>query len=220
VNLTTLRNWARRITIVEDTSVTNAQIEELINQGYHELSTVFPWSWLETTGDFTVTKDVRSYDLPDNFDYGITMIDTNTDKAIEYVASKDFFEETGQDSSLTSAAATLWTIFADKVYFHPVPSTSTTAAYTLYYYSQITELTAEDEPNFHKAFHWALVEYLKWKLYDREEYFAQSERAFITWSRYLNEMIVFYNSKTKWSSFIWGDGRKVRTFNNLTILDI
>ena len=220
MNLTDIEGWARRISLIEAKNITDAQINQLINQGYHELSVMYPWSWLETTADFTVSKNVRKYALPSNFDYGITMIDTNTDRAIQYVPAKEFFEETGNDTDTTAKAARLWTIFDNNVYFHPVPSTQTTAAYTLYYYSEITEITAEDQPAFHTAFHWALVEYVLWKLYNREEYFAQSERAFITYSRYINEMIAFYNSKTKWSSFVWGDGRKPRQFVNISDLNI
>jgi hypothetical protein len=220
LNLTNIEVWARRISLIESKNITDAQFHELINQGYIELSVQYPWSWLETTADFTVTPDVRSYDLPDNFDYGITMIDTNTDRNIMYVPAKEFFELTGNDTDTTAKAAELWTIFADKVYFHPVPSTQTTSAYTLYYYSEVSTLLAQDDPMFHSAFHWLLVEYCLWKLYNREEYFAQSERAFITYSRYVNEMIAFYNSKTKWSSFVWGDGRKPRPFTNIEALNI
>jgi len=221
MDLVSLRTFIRLSAVIEDTNITNDQIATLINQGYHELSIIFPWPWLETTADFTVGADVRSYDLPTNFDYGIAMIDTDTDRAIQHVAAKDFFERHGQDSSTTSSAANFWTIYENKVYFTPVPSTATTAAYTLYYYKNITVLSgAGDEPAFHDAFHWALVEYAKWKLYDREEMFAQSERAFITWTRYLNEMLSWYASPVKKAPFIWGDGRTVRPFNNLTILDI
>ena len=220
MNLTTIEQWARRITLVESTSITDAQIFELVNQGYLELSVQYPWSWLETSADFTVSPDVRTYALPSNYDYGITMIDTNTDKAIRYVPAKEFFELRGQDTDTTAKAAQSWTIFANEVYFYPTPSTQTTAAYTLFYYKEVSTLIAQDEPDFHQAFHWMLVEYIAWKLYNREEYFTQSERARITWTGYLNDMIMFYNSKTKWSSFIWGDGRMPRQFTNISDLNI
>ena len=220
MNLTTIEQWARRITLVESTNITDAQIFELVNQGYLELSVQYPWSWLETSVDFTVSPDVRTYTLPSNYDYGITMIDTNTDRAIRYVPAKEFFELRGQDTDTTASAAQSWTIFANEVYFYPTPSTQTTAAYTLFYYKEVSVLVAQDEPDFHQAFHWMLVEYIAWKLYNREEYFTQSERARITWTGYLNDMIMFYNSKTKWSSFIWGDGRMPRQFTNISDLNI
>ena len=221
MNLLDIRTHGRLITLIESTNMTDAQMNTIINQGYHELSVAFPWPWLETTGDFTVAKDVRSYALPTNFDYAIAMIDTDNDVAIQHVGAKTFFELYGQDSSTTSKTAKYWTIYNGKVFFNPVPSTAITAAYTLYYYKNITILNANDEsPAFHDAFHWMLVEYLKWKLYDREEYFAQSERAFITWTRYLNEMMAWYGSPVKRGPFRWGDGTAERVFNNLKILDI
>lgn len=221
MNFGDIRSFIRLITLVEDTNVTNTQIDTLINQGYHELSTAFPWPWLETTADFTVGSDVRNYALPSNFDYAITMIDTDLDRSIPHVAAQDFFEMVGQDSSSTSNAARFWTIYDGDVYFHPVPSTAITAAYTLKYYSNITILSgSNDEPAFHDGFHWMLVEYVKWKLYDREEYFDQSQRAFIIYATYLDKMIDWYGSPVKRAPFLWGDGRPVRRFNNLAILDI
>ena len=221
MNLLDIRTFVRLSAVIEDTNITDIQINTLINQGYHELSIIFPWPWLETTADFTVSPNVRTYALPTNFDYRIAMIDTNLDKAIQHVAAKDYFELYGQDSSSTGKAAEFWTIYDGSVYFTPVPSTAITAAYTLYYYKNITTLVLDDDiPAFHDAFHWALVEYTKWKLFDREEFFAQSERSFITWTRYLNEMLTWYGSPVKKAPFLWGDGAQKRVFNNLTILDI
>jgi hypothetical protein len=51
-----------------------------------------------------------------------------------------------------------------------------------------------------------IVEYCKWKLWDREEYFDQSERAFITYARYLSQMITWYSRRADRSPYIAGDG--------------
>jgi hypothetical protein len=217
----TIRTAIRNITLLEATNVSNNDVNTYINQGYHELSVAFPWPWLETTADFTVGAGTRSYALPTNFDYAITMIDTGIDKAITHIAAKDFFEMVGQDSSSTSASARMWTIYDNQVYFSLPPSTAITAAYTLYYYKNITTLDADDDiPAFHDGFHWMLVDYVKWKLYDREEMFEQSERSRIIWEQYLGEMMHWYGSPVKKAPFLWGDGRPVRTFNNLAILDL
>ena len=221
MNFKELKDFLRLTTLIEATNVTDANINTLINQGYHELSVEFAWPWLETSVDFTVSPDVRNYALPSNFDYAITLIDTNTDRSIPHVAAQAFFQLVGQDSSSTRTAASFWTIYDGDVYFHPVPSTATTAAYTMKYYKNITTLSGDqDEPAFHDGFHWMLVEYAKWKLWDREEYHDQSERAFITYSRYLKNMVSWYGSPVKRVPFLWGGGRPVRRFNNLTILDI
>lgn len=221
MNLTDIRNNVRLITRLTTDSVSNDELDTLINQGYHEVSVAFPWPWLETTADFTVTTAVRNYALPSNFDYAIAMIDTSTDKSIQHVAAKDYFEMYGQDSSTTGSRANFWTIFSGDAYFTPVPSTQVTAAYTLYYYSDITTLIgADDIPAFHDGFHWILVEYCKWKLWNREEYFEQGAEAFATFSYYLSAMIAWYGNAVKKAPFLWGDGRTVRPFNNLKILDI
>ena len=221
MDLVTLRDNIRLITRLTTDTVTNAQLDTLINQGYHELSVAFPWPWLETTADFTVAADTRSYPLPTNFDYAIAMIDTDIDKAVVHVAAKAFFELVGQDSTSKSKSARMWTIFDNKIYFSLPPSTAITAAYTLYYYTQITALSAAgDIPAFHDGFHWMLVEYAKWKLWSREEYSQLAQEAFATYAFYLTEMIEWYGSPVKKAPFLWGDGRPVREYNNLAILDL
>lgn len=221
MNFLELKNNIRLITNLTTNAITNAELDTLINQGYHELSVAFAWPWLETTADFTVSKDTRDYALPSNFDYAIAMIDTNIDRSIPHLAAKEFFELVGQDSTSTSKAAVMWTIFDGKVYFSLPPSTAVTAAYTMYYYKNITALSGNDDiPAFHDGFHWILVEYCKWKLWGREEYFEQAKEAFAMYSYYLTEMIAWYGSPVKKAPFLWGDGRPTRVYNNLAILDI
>ena len=78
---------------------------------------------------------------------------------------------------------------------------------THYYYKNPTTLSADDDtPEWDAAFHWILVEYAKWKLYEREEYYDVSERAFINYARYMNDMAAFYNTQVNRALFIYGDG--------------
>lgn len=211
MTLKELRDYIRLVTLIEDTNVTDAQVNRLINIGLHEVSTAFPWAWLETSTDLSLTEDVRWIDLPDNYDYGIVLVDDDFDEALDHISTKRFFEIVGNDTGNESANPRFWTIFDGKIYVHPIPNANDADRYTLYYYSEVSDLTLDsDEPEFHEGYHWILVEFCKWKLFDREEYFDQAERAFIAYSRYLNDMIAFYGSPIKKSPFLWGDGRHGR----------
>jgi len=221
VNLKAIRENVRLTTLIEALEVTNAEIGTLVNQGLYEVSAIHPWPWLETSVNLSLTDSQRVVDLPGNFDTGIALVDDDVDRNIPYVSSKLFFELVGNDTGNESADPRYFTIYEEGIYLHPIPSTTDSDRMTLYYTTTVSELSTDtDEPLFHRAFHWMLVEYVAWKLYNREEYYDQSERAFITYSRYLNEMLSFYGRPFKAAPFRWGDGRTpgVRV-QNIPLLD-
>lgn len=203
-----LKDNVRLVSVIEDTNVTDAQIVVLLNQGIEEIATVFPWPWLEETANVSLTADTRTVALPNDYLTGAVLVDDDNDTELPYVAPATFFRMIGNDTDNDSTDPDFFTIYEGNFYFSPIPSANDTNRYTIYYYETPTTMsTGGATPQFVAAFHWILVEYALWKLYNREEYYSQSERAFITYSRYLNEMMAWYARRMKHAPFIAGDGR-------------
>ena len=81
----------------------------------------------------------------------------------------------------------------------------------MYYYKTITTLDQDtDVPEFHAAYHWALVEYCKWKLYEREEYYDEAERSMTIYMKYVEDMVAFYSRRTDIAPSVFGLGVRVR----------
>jgi hypothetical protein len=196
----------RMITLVEDTNVSDAEIVILINNALQEISLASEWPWLEESATMSLVDSTATIALPADFNYGIAVIDNDNEVPLQYVEPKEFFNRYSGDLN-ESDTPTHFTIYENLVHVWPIPSANDTARLTIYYYETVTTLSAGGStPQFHAAFHPMVVEYCKWKLYDREEYFDQSERAFITFSRYLQNMIEFYGKRFKTWPFIAGDG--------------
>jgi hypothetical protein len=193
VNREELRSNIRLQTLIEDTNVTDTSINALINQGISEIAVQFTWPWLEETATISLAANTRTAALPGDYLFGAVLIDDDKDTELPFISSLEFFRRVGNDTGNTSANPDFYTIFEGSIYFSPIPSANDTNRYTFYYYETPTTLSADgNSPAFNAAFHWVLVEYAKWKLYEREEYYDQSERARISYVSYLNDMIAWY----------------------------
>lgn len=178
----------------------------MINEGMQEIALASEWPWLEASTTVTMVDSQQNYDLPADFNFAIALVDNDTYEPLVYQGATEFFNRHATDAT-ESTQSDVYTIWDDDIYLYPTPSTSDSDRLTLYYYKTVTTLdSGSDEPAFHTAFHPMLVEYCKWKLYDREEYFDQSERAFITFARYLSQMITWYERRAKRTPYIAGDG--------------
>lgn len=197
----------RMITLIEDVNVTDAQIVTLIDQGMLEVGLAHPWPFLEESTTLGLTADTQTYAVPAGVDIVVAVVDDDHNRRIEYIAPATFFQRYGNDNDNTSTYPEFYTIWDDAIYVTPTPSATDANRLTLYYYETITPLAnGSAVPEFNAAFHYILVEYCKWKLYDREEYFDQSERAFIMFNRYLDQMITFYTRRVQQAPYIAGDG--------------
>lgn len=197
----------RQATLIESSVVSDANIVTLINQGMHEISLASQWPWLEASETLSAVADAQTYALPTSFDFMVAIVDDDNDTTVPYLAPSEFFRRFGNDTGNTTTTPNYYTIWEDLIYITPIPSTNDTDRFTCYYYKAVTTLSAgPSEPVFHDAFHYMLVEYCKWKLWETQEYFDQSERAFVTFARYLSQMIAWYQRRQKRVPFIAGDG--------------
>ena len=193
--------------VIEDTNVTDNEIVTMINNGMHEISLADKWPWLEASENLSLTDSTQTYSLPTNFEFMVAIVDDDNDNTLEYIAPTEFFERYGNDTGNESTQPEFWTIWEDNIYITPIPEANDTNRLKCYYYQSVTTLdNGTDVPAFHAAFHNILVEYVKWKLYEREEYYDQSERAFIQFARYLQQMKNWYRRRTKIAPYIVGDG--------------
>jgi hypothetical protein len=202
----------RAVTLIEDTNVSDATIVLMINEGMHEISLASEWPWLEESTTISAVANQQGYNLPGDFNYAVAVVDDDNDLTVPYISPSDFFHRYGNDTGNTGTTPNYFTIWDGQILFTPTPSANDTNRFTLYYLKTVTTLSSGSSvPAFHAAFHPMLVEYCKWKLYDREEYFDQSERAFITYARYLSQMITWYSRRAKREPYIGGDGDAYRS---------
>lgn len=194
-------------TVIEDTHVSDAEIVLLLNQGVDEIGVAAWWPFLESSTTITLVATQKEYALPNDFEFALALVDDDNDETIPYMAAQQVFNMYGNDTGNDGTSFNFWTIWGTDIKLYPTPSAADTNRLTLYYYSTTTQLSAgATTPDWHEAFHSILVEYAKWKLYNREEYFDQSERAFIQYNRYLRGMHDYYSRKAKRTPYIAGDG--------------
>jgi len=200
----------RLVTGIEAANVTDAEIVLLINAGVDEVSIADWWPFLEASAAFNLVDSQQAYTfavIASDFEYAVALVDDDNDKTIPYIAPATFFHNYGNDTGNESTEFNFYTIWEESIYLTPTPEANDTARLSLYYYKTGTQLSAGGtSPDWHEGFHQILVEYCKWKLWEREEYFAQSERAFIMYARYLNAMSAWYARRAKRLPAVAGDG--------------
>lgn len=207
-----IRNMVRLITAIDDPFyVTDAELNLIIEQGNQEVAAQFDWPFLQTSVPISIVAAQQEYALPSDFNYAEGMLDTLYSSVVPYMVASTFFDLRGADTSVQADRFNRFTIWEEELLLFPTPSVSDAARLRFNYYRDPSPLTDDaDEPEWDVAFHSVLVEYAKWKLFDREELFDQSERAFVTYTRYLNDMIAFYGKRVKRTPFLYGDGVRLR----------
>lgn len=194
-------------TLLETTNVSDAEIILLINNGVDEISVADWWPFLEASANMTPLDSTRTIALPTAFSVAMHLVDDDNDRTIPYIAPASMWHIYGNDTGNEASTFNFWTIWEDKLYLTPIPVAEDTDRLKLYYYKDGTQLSAgSTKPDWHEGFHMMLVEYVKWKLWNREEYFDQSNRAFIEYTRYLSAMSTWYARRTKQMPGVAGDG--------------
>ncbi len=192
-------------------TVSDAEIVLLIDSAMDEISTVSFWPFLEKNATVTAVADQQTYATPSDFLHAVALVDDDNDNAVTPLAPSAFFAQYGNDTGNKSTLADFWTIWEDNIYLTPIPSTNDTNRWTLYYYRDITALANDAAiPEFHVSFHQGIVEFVKWKLWEREEFFDQADRSFARYLTYLARMKDFYITTIQRPPYIGGDGRRQR----------
>lgn len=205
---TSIRSNVRLLTLVESTHVSDVELNTIIDQCMQEIAVASDWPFLYKTDDLSLVADTRTVALPADFQRAVALVDDDQDGAtIPYLSPEVFYTRYGNDTGNESTAFRAWTIVGTNIVLSPVPTANDTDRLTLVYYREITALAADgSEPEFHAAFHWAVVEYTKAKVYEREEYYDEAERSWTMYLRYLDDMVAFYSRRHDVAPMIYGQG--------------
>lgn len=199
----------RLILQVPTGEISDAEIVLLLNSGVDEVSIADFWPFLEASATMSTVDATRTIALPSDFEYALALVDDDNDDRVPYIAPAALFQEVGNDTGNSGTFFKYWTIWEGAVYLTPIPDGADTDRFTLYYYKSGTQLSAgTTTPDWHEAFHHILVEYVKWKVYERAEYYEPSAVAFATYNKYLADMKLWYARRAKRSPWIAGDGRR------------
>lgn len=214
-----IREQIRATMPPEATDLSDTFINTIINQGVEEVAGAFHWAWLEASTTVTLAASTQTYALPADFNTAVALVDDDNDDTIEFLAPSKFFELVGNDTGNTSSNPEYWTIWEDNIYLSPIPDTADTNRLTFYYYKNPTTLATDGAtPEWDNAFHWMLVDYGKWKLWERTgEHFEQAEQSRRTFVTYLSDMSAFYTARVKRAPFLYGDGIRGLTFGDINI---
>lgn len=211
MNRQELREAARELTVVEGLNLSDAFLNTWINQSLHEIGTYARWRWLQETTTVTTVAGTQTYALPGDFQQAIALVDDDNDKKVPHISPARFLHLYGNDTGNSGPTALAWTAYEGNIYLHPIPSTNDTNRYTLYYYENPATLSDDaTQVQFHTSFHWAIVEWLKWKIWEREEYFEQAEASRQAYFLMMDRMQTWYNNVVEQEPTIWGDGHRLR----------
>ena len=211
-----IRDQVRLQTVIEDTNVSDAEINTIINQGVEEVAVVEDWPFLQASENISLVADTQTAAIASDWNRTLALVDDDNDETLAYVSPSEFFMTRGNDTGNTGSTPIEYTIWEGSFYLSPIPDTNDTNRLTHYYFKNPTTLSTDGtSPEWDVAFHPVLVEYTKWKLYEREEYYDRADQAEASYARYLRNMADFYNAPVERHPFIYGDGaaRKSFTFN-------
>lgn len=221
MNRGVIRDNVRLTTLLESTSVSTAELDALIDQVNYEIGAAAKWPFLQTSSTISTTVSGATYALPTDFWYGAKLIDVDNDVELELLSAEQAFKLYGDGLGSTTTTATEFWLWGTNIQLYPLPSAIDADRYKLYYYKTISVFANDAAvPQFDAAFHWLLVDGVKAKLWEREEYWEQAERSRINYERRLNDMIQYYINRFRSFPFVYGDGKHQRlTDANFTFLN-
>lgn len=228
MNVAALTAAIRRQTAVDSTvgQVTDATILIIINEGLNTVSSLHRWPWLlKGPTNLNVTANTVQYDLAATAWAVHSVVRSGKSRRLNEISFENYLDIVGNNPS-TSTEATAYYIRPDtatpttlEIGLYPTPSANATAAYQYYHYQTATELTT-GSPEWHAQFHHILVDYGAYRLWEREEYFDESAKAYLRFTRTLKDMIRFYNMQSMEATLIYGDGNHTTMWDNRLHLPI
>lgn len=211
MDLTALIAAVRRQTNLTTADVSDADVTAILNEGIQNIASLRRWEFLYTDSTISVTANTVEYTLPADFNFmGLVMQDALSNGPLLMLSHDEYVYRFGDNPSSGSQARYFYLRIAggtQKIGFYPTPSATAASEYLIYYYKNPTELSASsDVPEWDASLHDVLVDYASYRLWEREEYFDESQRAFQRYGRRLGDMMRFYKMRGKVNRFIVGGG--------------
>lgn len=183
----------------------DADLTEIFEEGYNIVAATHRWAWLESSANIDVTAATITANLPATFNFMRAVVRNGKSYSLQEISYDKYLHTVG-DNPPSSANATHFFITNTTVGFYPTPSATETGAYIMYFYKLPTVPTGASSPEWISQFHHILVDYGSYRVWEREEYFDESEKAYSRFTRGLKDMIRYYNMRSQESQFIYGDG--------------
>ena len=220
-SLTNLIDVVRSQTLAEADDVSDANLTLFLNQGIRRLSTMFRWPWLEASYDVDVVAATASYALPSDFRRLFVVKDADARITLTRLTLEEALERWGGDPPSGSQAHWYY-VWNESIYLLPVPDTTESAAYTLYYQKAPTLLSAgSDTPQFLSEFHLILAYYASARVWEHEEDFEKVDALDGRFRSEAEAMARYYLKREEEFPLVYGDGVRpnLRSANNMPFLD-
>ena len=197
----------RRQTLVTSTTgdLSDADLTEIFEEGYNIVSATHRWPWLEASANLDVTAATVAVTLPTGFAFMRAIVRNGKSYSLQEIPQDKYLHLVG-DNPTTSTDARFFYITNTTVGFYPTPSATEVGAYICFYYKNPTIPTGASSPEWASQFHHILVDYGSYRVWEREEYFDESQNAYGRFVRGLKDMIRFYNMRSMEGQLIYGDG--------------
>ena len=203
----------RRQTLDTSSSLSDADLTNIVADGYRLVAVADRWPWLATSAQITVVSGMQEYDI--SADLSVTdfmwldsIVDNDEeDGLLDQLSVAQYLLRWGGDPDSGPRAYSYYFKNDDTVGLVPVPNTSETDAYTLNYFKAPTVLSASgDSPEWTATLHHILVSYAASNVWEREEYFTERDLAFRKFAMGIAELKRFYKMRTKDRPIVFGDG--------------
>lgn len=207
MNRGNIRDAIRRQTLNNASDISDADLNDVIDEAYYVVSQAADWPWLETSTNVSVTANTVEYALPADFARLQGIVRSGKQKRLSQISFEYYLDRYGNNPP-TSTEGVWFYIRGDNFGIVPVPSANEANAYILYYFKTPTLMAADtDQPEWTPAFHHILVDYGVYRVFYREEYFQEAETAFQHFMAGLGQMMSFYNRRNNQNyPLVVGDG--------------
>lgn len=183
----------------------DADLTEILEEGYNTVAGTHRWPWLENSASIDVTADTIEYAFPTGFAFMRAITRNGKSYRLQEISQDKYIYMVG-DNPTSSTDARFFYITGSKIGFYPTPSATESGAYVVYFYKTPTIPTGANSPEWTSQFHHILVDYGAYRVWEREEYFDESEKAYGRFVRGLKDMIRFYQMRSQESPMVYGDG--------------
>jgi hypothetical protein len=201
-----LRSYVRTRMRLDTADYPDATIDELLNEALNQTATVFTWPWLE--GDPVHTFDsadaTPSYTAPADYWRILAVVETASTVNLRFLPWREIRRRTGGDLDYHSGNPVVWSLYQDKIYLLPEPSS--VINYTVDYLLKPAFAAGDTAlPPFEAAFHLALAWWAMAEIWEEEEDMERSDFYRNKWANRVSEMAIFYNLQPADQPLIYGE---------------
>lgn len=212
MTLTEILAAVRRQTLDTASSMTDADLTSVVNEGYMMVAVADRWPWLQASATFDVVAAQQEYDVSSDmsvtdFMWIESIVDNDEeDGMLDQMSFAQYLARWGGDPDTGSRAYSFYLKNTDTVGLLPVPDADESAGYTLNYFKTPTVLVGGTSvPEWTSTLHQILVYYGVSAVWEREEYFTERDIAFQKFAMGIAELKRFYKMRNKDRPIVFGD---------------